>query len=276
MAACLALVIGFRASSNLADAYGIAVTGTMAITSVLFYFVARERWHWSAWRAGGLLALFLSFDLAFFAACSAKILHGGWFPLAVATGVFTVMVTWKRGRAMLAERFAAESLPLSLFLEDIERCMPQRVSGTAVFLSSTRRGTPNVLLHHFKHNKVLHQQVIILSVVTDAVPEVDAADGLRLKNFGHGFWAVTAHYGFMQSPDLLQTLRSCKARGLELVESDTSFYLGRETLLSINNKGMAMWRKRLFRFLSRNSRSATDFFALPANRVVEIGAQIVL
>src|SRR6266700_1101712 len=187
MLACLALVIGFRASSNLADAYGIAVTGTMAITSVLFYFVARERWHWSAARAGALLALFLSFDLAFFAACSAKILHGGWFPLAVATGVFTVMVTWKRGRAMLAERFASESLPLSLFLEDIDRCAPQRVSGTAVFLSSTRRGTPNVLLHHFKHNKVLHVQVVILSVVTDAVPEVNPADALRLKNFGHGF-----------------------------------------------------------------------------------------
>jgi KUP system potassium uptake protein len=276
MIACLALVVGFRASSNLADAYGIAVTGTMAITSVLFYFVARERWHWSAARAGVLLAVFLTFDLAFFVACSAKILHGGWFPLAVATVVFTVMVTWKRGRAMLAERFAEASLPLALFVQDIELTQPHRVPGTAVFLSGTRRGTPNVLLHHFKHNKVLHKQVVILSVVTDAVPEVDPGDELRLKDFGQGFWAVTAHYGFMQSPDLMQTLRSCGARGLKLNEADTSFYLGRETLLSVDGKGMAMWRKRLFRFLSRNSRSATDFFALPANRVVEIGSQIEL
>jgi KUP system potassium uptake protein len=276
MIACLALVIGFRASGNLADAYGIAVTGTMAITSVLFYFVARERWHWSAARAGVLLALFLSVDLAFFAACSAKILHGGWFPLGVAAVVFTVMVTWKRGRALLGDKFAAGSLPLALFVEDIERCQPHRVPGTAVFLSSTPRGTPNVLLHHFKHNKVLHRQVVILSVTTDAVPEVEPAAGLRLKDFGHGFWGITVHYGFMQSPDLLATLRLCCARGLEMNEADTSFYLGRETLLLSDGKGMARWRKRLFRFLSRNSRSATDFFALPANRVVEIGAQIEL
>ena len=135
-----------------------------------------------------------------------------------------------------------------------------------------RRG----LLHHFKHNKVLHRQVVILSVATDAVPEVDAADAPRLKNFGHGFWAVTVHYGFMQNPELMQTLRSCQARRLELNEADTSFYLGRETLLYLDGQGMARWRKRLFRFLSRNSRSATDFFSLPANRVVEIGAQIEL
>jgi KUP system potassium uptake protein len=177
---------------------------------------------------------------------------------------------------MLAERFAEASLPLALFVQDIELTQPHRVPGTAVFLSGTRRGTPNVLLHHFKHNKVLHKQVVILSVVTDAVPEVDPGDELRLKDFGQGFWAVTAHYGFMQSPDLMQTLRSCGARGLKLNEADTSFYLGRETLLSVDGKGMAMWRKRLFRFLSRNSRSATDFFSLPANRVVEIGSQIEL
>ena len=276
MIACVALVLGFRASSNLADAYGIAVTGTMAITSVLFYFVARERWHWSAARAGALLALFLSFDLAFFAACSAKILHGGWFPLAVAAGVFTVMVTWKRGRALLSTRIATETLPLEVFLDDVQSSKPFRVPGTAVFLTSTRGGTPNVLLHHFKHNKVLHKQVVMLSVVTDAVPEVDPADSLHMEEIGDGFWTVEAHYGFMQSPDLMQALRVCRTRGLPLIESDTSFYLGRETLLSLNGKGMAQWRKRLFRFLSRNSRSATDFFALPVNRVVEIGSQIEL
>jgi KUP system potassium uptake protein len=276
MVACVALVLGFRSSGELADAYGIAVTGTMGITSVLFYFVARHRWHWSLARAGGLLALFLCVDLAFFAACAAKIMHGGWFPLAVAAGVFTVMLTWKRGRALLAERIAAESLPMAAFLVDLEMTKPHRVQGTAVFLTSTRRGTPTVLLHHFKHNKVLHRQVVILSITTDAVPEVADEDKVRLKSFGQGFWGVTAHYGFMESPDVLSVLRRCRAQGLKLDEADTSFYLGRETLLCLKGKGMAEWRKLLFRFLSRNARSATDFFAIPANRVVEIGTQIEL
>jgi KUP system potassium uptake protein len=276
MLACVALVLGFRGSSELADAYGIAVTGTMAITSVLFYSVARNLWHWNRARAMALLALFLCFDLSFFLACSAKIAHGGWFPLMVAGGIFAVMVTWKRGRTLLGQRIAAESLPMEVFLADIETSKPHRVPGTAVFLTSTRRGTPTVLLHHFKHNKVLHKQVVILSIATDAVPEVPDDDKVHLRSFGHGIWAVTAHYGFMESPDVLDILRRCRSRGLSLVEADTSFYLGRETLLSTNGKGMARWRKMLFRFLSRNARSATDFFNLPANRVVEIGAQIEL
>jgi len=276
MIACLALVVGFKSSDNLADAYGIAVTGTMAITSILFYSVARGMWHWSAARAGGIVAVFLVIDLAFFAACSAKIAHGGWFPLVVAASVFTVMVTWKRGRSLLSERISTDALPMSLFLADIEATKPYRVPGTAVFLSSTRRGTPNVLLHHFKHNKVLHKQVVILSIATDAVPEVPEADKVRLKGFGQGFWAVTAHYGFKESPEVMDVLRRCKTMGLPINEADTSFYLGRETLLSSRGRGMAEWRKMLFRFLSRNSRSATDFFSIPPNRVVEIGAQIEL
>jgi KUP system potassium uptake protein len=276
MVACVALVIGFRQSSDLADAYGIAVTGTMAITSVLFYSVAHFRWGWSAAKAGTLLALFLTFDLSFFAACSAKIAHGGWFPILVAVAIFTVMMTWKLGRRILGERIAADSLPLEIFLEDIDRTNPHRVGGTAVFLASTRRGTPAVLLHHFKHNKVLHQQVVILSIVTDAVPEVASDDFIHIKFFDRGFWAVTAHYGFMQTPDVLQVLRACTSQGLYLNEGETSFYLGRETLLTGKDKNMAPWRKRLFRFLSRNARSATDFFQIPPNRVVEIGTQIEL
>ena len=276
MIACVALVLGFRQSSDLADAYGIAVTGTMAITSMLFYSVAHHRWGWSAAKAGALLALFLSFDLSFFAACSAKIAHGGWFPLLVAIGIFTVMMTWKKGRTMLGERIAAESLPLEAFLEDIDRTNPVRVAGTAVFLASSRRGTPAVLLHHFKHNKVLHQQVVILSIVTDAVPEVPHEDFVHIKFFDRGFWAVTAHYGFMETPDVLQVLRACTSQGLYLNEAETSFYLGRETLLTGKGRGMMPWRKRLFAFLSRNSRSATDFFSIPPNRVVEIGTQIEL
>jgi KUP system potassium uptake protein len=276
MVACVALVLGFRESSALADAYGIAVTGTMAITSMLFFFACRDIWHWSLWKAGSLLALFLCFDLGFFLACSTKIAHGGWFPLTVAWGIFTIMVTWKRGRTLLAQRIAADSLPMDIFLADIEATKPHRVPGTAVFLSSTRRGTPNVLLHHFKHNKILHKTVVILSVTTDAIPEVPDADKVRVKAFGQGFWGVTAHYGFKESPDVMDILRRCKGQGMPINEADTSFYLGRETLRSVKGRGMAEWRKVLFRFLSRNARSATDFFALPPNRVVEIGAQIEL
>jgi KUP system potassium uptake protein len=276
MVACLALVLGFRASSGLADAYGIAVTGTMAITSVLFFFVARDRWRWPVWKAGALLALFLTFDLGFFAACAAKIATGGWFPLAVALVVFTVMTTWKKGRSVLAARISAETLPLDAFIEDIEHSKPHRVKGTAVFLTSTRRGMPNVLLHHYKHNKVLHEQVVILCIATDAVPEVGSADRLRYKNFGQGFWGLTAHYGFMETPDVPELLRHCHPFGLRIDQADTSYYLGRETLLPTRDPTLAFWRKRLFRFLSRNSRAATDFFSIPPNRVVEIGTQIEL
>jgi KUP system potassium uptake protein len=275
MVACVALVLSFRASSNLAAAYGIAVTGTMGITSILSYWVARDRWGWSILRAGSFLVFILTIDLSFFIACSAKIASGGWFPLALACGMFSVMVTWNKGRTLLGEKIAADTLPLSVFLADVEEMKPYRVSGTAVFLASTRRGTPSVLLHHFKHNKVLHKQVVILSVTTDAVPEVPELQKIRLKKFTQGFWAVTAHYGFMESPDVTDILRRCRARGLETEVGDTSFYLGRETLiLKPGGKGMADWRKYLFRFLSRNARSATDFFAIPPNRVVEIGAQI--
>jgi KUP system potassium uptake protein len=275
MVACVALVLSFRASTNLAAAYGIAVTGTMSITSILLFFVARQRWGWSFLRAGGLLVLLLSIDLSFFISCSAKIAHGGWVPLALGAGVFSVMVTWNRGRNMLGDKIAAATLPLNLFLADVESRKPYRVSGTAVFLASAPRGTPTVLLHHFKHNKVLHEQVVILSVTTDAVPWVRNDQKVRLKDFGLGFWAVTAHYGFMESPNISHILRRCRAKGLETKAGDTSFYLGRETLIPNRSLGgMPIWRKHLFRFLSRNARSATDFFAIPHNRVVEIGMQI--
>jgi len=274
MVSCVALVLGFRASGRLADAYGIAVTGTMAITSVLFFFVARDRWKWGPVKAGSLLALFLLFDLGFFAACATKIANGGWFPLVVAAAVFAVMATWKRGRAVLGAQINSNTLPIELFITDVEHSHPPRVKGTAVFLTSTRRGIPNVLLHHFKHNKVLHEQVVILSIVTDAVPEVTDGERVHFKDFGHGFWAVTAHYGFMETPNVPDLMRICLRGGLHVNSSDTSYYVGRETLQVTREKTMAFWRKRLFRFLSRNARSPTDFFSLPPNRVVEIGTQI--
>jgi KUP system potassium uptake protein len=276
MLACVALVVGFRASGRLADAYGIAVTGTMAITSVLFFFVARDRWSWSVWRAGSLVALFLVFDLGFFVACATKIASGGWFPLVVAVAVFAVMTTWKRGRGVLGAKIFSQTLPIDLFIQDVELSHPPRVKGTAVFLTSTRRGIPNVLLHHFKHNKVLHEQVVILCIATDTVPEVPETARLHFKNFGQGFWAMTAHYGFMETPNVPDLLRVCVRNGLHVNSGDTSYYVGRETLLLTHEPNLSFWRKRVFRYLSRNSRSASDFFSLPPNRVVEIGTQIEL
>ncbi len=276
MVSCVALVLAFHESSALAAAYGIAVTGTMAITSVLFYVVARSRWGWRKWQAAALVAMFLTFDLSFLGANVAKITQGGWVPIAVGVGMFTIMTTWKRGRALLGERLRAASLPLDAFLADVALSKPYRVKGTAVFLNANPAGTPVVLLHHFKHNKVLHEQVILLSVLTDRVPEVPAAERVKVRDLGYGFWQVSAHYGFMQTPSVPEILRQCAKSGLKTKENDTSFYLGRETLLATPGGGLARWRKKLFGFLSRNARPATAFFGLPPNRVVEMGAQIEL
>jgi KUP system potassium uptake protein len=276
MVSCVALVLAFRESSNLAAAYGIAVTGTMSITSLLFYMVARERWGWSRLAAGSVLVGFLIFDLGFLSANLAKITHGGWFPLVVAAGIFIVLTTWKRGRALLQERMRAAMLPLDVFMADLGINPPIRVRGTAVFLNSSPDGTPIVLLHHFKHNKVLHEQIVLLSVLTDSVPEVPKKDRVQILRLEHGFWRVTAHYGFMQTPNVPEILKRCRKAGLKVDEADTSYYLGRETLISTSSKGLARWRKILFGFFSRNARPATAFFGLPPNRVVEMGAQIEL
>ena len=277
MVACVALVLGFKHSSDLAAAYGIAVTGTMSITTVLFYVVARERWGWSRGRALSLSALFLAIDLSFFAANTVKIAEGGWVPLGIATVVFTIMVTWKRGRMELGRAIAATTLPLKDFLEDLSRVNPHRVQGTAVFMTSNPDAAPPVLLHHFKHNKTLHEQVVCLSIATHHVPDVPDDKRLELvRDLGQGVWQVRAAYGFMQRPNAIGILALCGDRGLVSNPGDTSFFLGRETLVITEKKGMAAWRKRLFAFLSRNAVPANAFFQIPPNRVVEFGAQIEL
>ncbi|MDO9018622.1 MAG: potassium transporter Kup [Deltaproteobacteria bacterium] len=275
MVACLALVLAFRKSSNLAAAYGIALTITMTITSILFFQLTRQ-WKWAMWKSVSLVAVFLALDLAFFGANVVKVVKGGWFPLAIASAVFIVMTTWKKGRRTLGNHIIANTLPTELFLNDVESTRPHRVTGTAVFMTSNPDGAPPVLLHHFKHNKVLHEQVILLSVQTRHVPEVPASQRLAIRELGHGFWQVTATYGFMETPNVLECLTLANARGLPVDPQAASFYLGRETLLTSGRSSMAQWRKVLFAILSRNARPANMFFNIPPNRVVELGTQIEL
>ncbi|HET7754315.1 MAG TPA: potassium transporter Kup [Anaeromyxobacteraceae bacterium] len=277
---CVALVLGFRTSSNLAAAYGIAVTGTMATTTVLFHRVMRDRWHWSRPKAWTLTTVFMSVDLAFLFANLAKIPHGGWFPLAAAGGIFALLSTWKRGRSELAQQMSQAGLPMQMFLDELGRKPPVRVPGTAIVMTGNFGNVPPVLLHHLKHNRVLHEQVVLVSIHTPEIPSVPDGERVQVNELGHGFFQVVAEYGFMETPDVPALLASIKARrlapALRLEPMQVSYFLGRETLLPGGPSKMARWRKRLFIVMSRNAQTASAFFGLPPNRVVELGAQIQL
>ena len=273
MVLCVLLVLGFGTSSALAGAYGMAVTGTMAITTLLFYAVARERWQWSRLTAGSLVAMFLVFDLAFFGANFIKLFDGGWFPLLVGATIFTVMTTWKRGRAELGKLLRLGNLPMDLFLADLKAQQPHRVPGTALFMTSDTTGVPNVLLHHFKHNKVLHQRVILLSILSERRPEVGPDNRVEVSALEQGFFRIVARFGFMEKPSIDVVLRAAAGQGLVVDMNATTFFLGRETLLVTGSSGMMRWRKTMFSVLSRNAPSAVQYFGLPPNRVIELGAQ---
>jgi KUP system potassium uptake protein len=274
MIGCLLIVLGFRSTTRLGAAYGIAVTGSMAITTILFATLARGRWNWSWPRVIGLATVFLIVDLSFFGANALKIAHGGWVPLAIGLGVFTLMTTWNSGRKIVQQILNQGSLPMDLFLADVEKRKPYRAPGTAVFLTSTPEGAPLVLLHHLKHNKVLHENVILLSILSANVPEVPDAERIAATQLGHGFSRVTAKYGFMEKANVPAVLKRCKDFGVVADLRDTTYYLGRERLFPTGRAHLARWRKKLYIFLSQNSRSATEYFAIPPNRVVELGAQI--
>ena len=276
MACCIALVLGFRTSSNLAAAYGVAVTTTMAITTLLFFFVARERWGWSALRAGAVAGVFLAIDLAFWGANLLKIPHGGWVPLVIGAVVFTLLTTWKQGRQLLAHRMQERSLPREAFLERLMLHPPHRVPGTSVFMFGSAMGTPPALLHNLKHNRVLHERVVFLNIRTEEVPAVDPAERSTVTDLGHGLWQVTLRYGFMEDADVPAALQGLGHDALRFAPMETTYFLGRETLIATRRQGMALWRERLFALMSRNARPATTFFRLPPNRVVELGAQVEL
>ena len=273
MLACMGCVLLFKSSTALAAAYGIAVTGTMSITTVVYFVVVTRTWGWSITKASALAGLFLVFDLAFFGANAMKFVDGGWFPITIGLAIFAVMTTWKRGRRELSDKFRQTMLPLEVFLEDPALSTALRVRGTAVFMASSAVGTPPALLHHFKHSQSLHEQIVLLTVENVAVPEVSESSRATIVDKGHGVVHVTLRYGFMEHPDVPRAL---KETNLALDPARTSYYLGRETLLTDGPSKMARWRKWLFVFISRNARPATSYFALPANRVVELGQQIDL
>ncbi|MGH7720243.1 MAG: potassium transporter Kup [Gemmatimonadaceae bacterium] len=274
MIACILLVVTFRTSGALAAAYGIAVTGTMAITTLLFYQLARHRWGWPAARAATVAGFFLAVELAFMAANLVKIQHGGWVPLVIAGAVYFLMTTWKQGRATLRELLGAGSIPLPMLLRDVQQRGVPRVPGTAVFMTSEAEGAPVVLLHHLKHNKVLHEQVVLLSVGSARVPSVPAEERLRVEPLGNGFFRVMATYGFMETPNVPELMTACAPHGIRARPLETSYFLGRERLIAGGRPSLRRARKVVFAFMSRNARSATEFFGLPPNRVVELGAQI--
>jgi KUP system potassium uptake protein len=276
MAACVTLVLTFKTSTALAAAYGIAVTGTMAITSYLYFLVCRRNWSYSWRRALAIFIPFILIDLTFFSSNAVKIFAGGWFPLAIGGVVFILMTTWWRGRHELSKMMETGTVPDELFLADIAQTPLPRVPGTAVFMSSGTDGMPNVLLHHVKHNKVLHRQVVLLSVVTENVPFAIGNQSLSVRELEHGFYRVIAHVGFMQQPNVPRILSRCIKHHLTVNAADTTYYLGRQTLLTTGKAKLARWRKLIFAFLSRNARTPTAFFNLPPNRVVELGLQIEL
>jgi KUP system potassium uptake protein len=259
----------------MAAAYGVAVTTTMVVTTVLFYVVAREKWKWSSAVVAGLSAGFLAIDGAFWSANLIKIPDGGWFPLVVAGGVFALMTTWKTGRTILARRLAASSLPWRFFLNDVQESPPHRVSGTAVFMYGSADGTPPALIRAMEHFGVLHEQVVLLRVDTEEAPFIKAEERVEAEKLDEGFYRIALRYGFMEDPDVPKDLERVQLDGLDLDPNRTTFFLGRETLIAGHqHAGMSIWREMLFGWMSRNARTATSFFRLPPDRVVELGAQI--
>ena len=276
MVLTIALVLYFRTSSNLAGAYGVALSTLMALTTVMFYVMSREVWGWSLVKAVSVSGAFLIVDLTFLVANALKVFHGGWVPLAIAIVLYFVMITWKRGREILAKRMMEKTVPLKLLLADLAAEPPVRVPGTAVFMYGSPDGTPPALVLNLTHNKVLHEKIVFLTVITQDVPHVGPEQRVTVKRSGKGFHTVVAHYGFMQDPDINEVLASCKENGLNIPLEGTTFFLGRETLIASERPGMGMWRERLFSFMSRNALRATAFFKIPSNQVFEVGAQVEL
>jgi KUP system potassium uptake protein len=276
LCAVMLLVAGFRTSSNLAAAYGIAVTLAMAIDSLLIFVVLTRLWRWNAVAALVIVVPLVAIDAAFLSSNLLKIPEGGWFPIVAGGVVFTLLTTWKRGRAILLERLNAETMPIDLFIQSIAASPPMRVPGTAVFLTSTPNRAPHALLHNLKHNKVLHERVILLTLTTQDIPTVPLSERVRIRDLGCNFQQFEALFGFKEDPDVPELLEECGRRGQPFDMMETSFFVSRETLIPTAAPGMALWRERLFVSMAKNATKAIEFFNVPTNRVVELGTQVEL
>jgi len=274
MVLILGAVVGFRSSENLAAAYGIAVTGTMAITTCLALVVARRLWGWN--RALVVLAgvIFLIIDVAFFSANAIKIEHGGWFPLVLGLCSFLIMSTWRKGRELVLRELRQGGLALEPFIESVTAHPPLRVPGTAVFLTANVNAVPNAMLHNLKHNKVLHERNILMTVETLDTPVAEYGERTEITALGHDFYRVVLRYGFAEDPDIPGSMQNCEAKGLGFDMMDTTFFLSRENVIASAGRGMPMWRDKLFAFLTRNASPATAFFRIPGNRMIELGTQV--
>ena len=273
LAMVILLVVTFRTSSNLAAAYGIAVTGAMIIDTVLIAVVLRNMWNWNKYLVGVLLTVFFSVDLAYLSANLLKVPDGGWFPLLIGAIAFTLLTTWAKGRQLMISRMNEASLPMEIFIKSAAPSAA-RVTGTAVFMTSSASGVPHALLHNLKHNKVLHERVILLTVRVEDVPFVAEEKRVEQSDYGSGFYRVVLRYGFMEEVDVPAALAELKGCGPQCKMMDTSFFLARQTLLASSRPGMAIWREKLFAWMLRNAESAMEFFKLPTNRVVELGSQV--
>jgi KUP system potassium uptake protein len=277
MAAVILLVVTFKTSSNLASAYGIAVTLTMMIDTLLAFVVVRALWKWNWLQAGLFLVLFVIVDFAFFSSNLVKILDGGWFPLALGLGIFTLLATWKRGRTLLYEKLQADSMPLDAFISSLKYGGPHRVEGTGIFLTTRPDGVPRAMLHNMLHNKILHERVILLNVDMQDIPHVEESERIQVKALEEGFFQVIVSYGFKDDPNIPLALEQCERMGMLPFEMmETSFFLGRETIVPNRVPAMTFWRQVLFMWMFRNADTATAFFKIPTNRVVELGTQIEL
>lgn len=274
MICCVGLVIGFGSSSRMAAAYGIAVTGTMVVTTLLLYRVARQRWNWSKDRALIVCGLFLVLELAFLGANALKIPDGGWFPLAAGAAIFAVMTTWQSGRRHVQADLESRALPIEFFLQSLDIENPTRVPGTAVFMSGNPHGTPLALLHNIKHNRVLHQRVILLTMSTADEPHVPLDKQVTVEELRHGLYRVIGRFGFMQEPQVADVIKMAAKLGLRINPDASTFFLSRLNIVPTGKATMCGWRKRLYSFLSRNAQPANMFYDLPANRVVELGMHL--
>ena len=267
-------VVMFKSSSNLASAYGIAVTLDMTITTVMTFFVVRYGWKYPLPLCLAATGFFFLIDITFFASNLLKLLAGGWFPIVIGCGMFLLMVTWTQGRRILAHKLRKESIPLSDFLDAVFVTPPTRVEGTAVFLTSEAGATPNALMHNLKHNKVLHEYNLFVTVNHHEVPWIGFKDRIEMESLGHDCWAVGLNYGFKNDPDVPEALKLLEGRGVPLDEMSTSYFLSRDIVIPTLGAGMPMWREKLFASMHRNAAAAADFLNLPTNRIVELGAKV--